>query len=57
MNFVPKVLIEVTCYFVFVLFLYRLYKLCPEVIQPYNMKNKDIYGRRYKIQETLYRGQ
>ena len=32
-------------------------KVCPEIIQPYNMKNRDIYWRRYKIQETLYIGQ
>ena len=29
------------------------YEVCPEGIQPYNMKNRDIYWR-YKIQETLY---
>ena len=29
----------------------------PEGIQPCNMKNRDIYWRRYKIQETLYIGQ
>ena len=28
--------------------------VCPEDIQPYNMKNRDIYWKRYKIQETLY---
>ena len=28
-----------------------------ESIQPCNMKNKDIYWRRYKMQETLYIGQ
>ena len=35
----------------------RLYEVCPEGIQPFNMKNRDIYWRRYKIQETLYRRQ
>ena len=34
-----------------------IYKVCPEGIQPCNMKNRDIYWRRYKIQETLYIGQ
>ena len=33
------------------------YEVCPEAIQPCNMKNRDIYWRRYKIQETLYIGQ
>ena len=33
------------------------YEVCPEVIQLCNMKNRDIYWRRYKIQETLYKGQ
>ena len=33
------------------------YMICPECIQPYTMKNRDIYRRRYKIQETLYIGQ
>ena len=27
--------------------------VCPEGIQPYNMKNRDIYWRRHMIQETL----
>ena len=31
--------------------------VCPEGIQPCNMKNGDIYWRIYKIQETLYIGQ
>ena len=31
--------------------------VCPESIQPCAMKNRDIYRRRYKIQETLYIGQ
>ena len=31
--------------------------VCPEHIQPYNMKNGGVYWRRYKIQETLYIGQ
>ena len=35
---------------------YLKYKVCPEGIQPSNMKNRDIYRRRYKIQETLYTG-
>ena len=34
-----------------------LCKVCPEVIQPYNMKNRSSYWRKYKIQETLYTGQ
>ena len=34
-----------------------IYKVCPEGVQPYNMENRDIYWRRYKIQETLYTGQ
>ena len=34
-----------------------LFEVCPEGIQPCNMKNRDIYWRRYKIQKTLYRGQ
>ena len=34
-----------------------LYNFCPEVTQSCNMKNRDIYWRRYKIQETLYIGQ
>ena len=33
------------------------YEICPEGIQPCNMNNRDIYWRRYKIQETLYIGQ
>ena len=36
---------------------YSLYEVCPEGIQPCNMKNGDIYWRRYKIQEILYTGQ
>ena len=32
-------------------------KFCIEGIQQCNMKNRDIYWRRYKIQETLYIGQ
>ena len=35
----------------------RLYKVCPESIHPCTRKNRDIYWRRYKIQETLYIGQ
>ena len=34
-----------------------IYIVCPEGIQTCNMKNRDIYWRRYKTQETLYRGQ
>ena len=30
---------------------------CPEGIQTCNMKNRDIYWRRYKIQKSLYIGQ
>ena len=30
-----------------------VYKVCPESIQPHTMKNRDIYWRRYKVQETL----
>ena len=33
-----------------------IYMVFPEGIQPYNMKKRDIYWRRYKIQETLYIG-
>ena len=36
---------------------YWIYEVCPEAIQPCNMKNRDIYWRRYKIQETSYTGQ
>ena len=32
-------------------------EVCPEGIQPCKMKNRDIYSRRYEIQETLYIGQ
>ena len=34
----------------------KVYEVCPEGIQPHNMKNRHIYWR-YKIQETLYKGQ
>ena len=34
-----------------------MYEVCPENSQPWAMKNRDIYWRRYKIQETLYIGQ
>ena len=34
-----------------------VYEVWPESIQPCNMKNRDIYWRRYKIKETLYIGQ
>ena len=30
---------------------------CPRSIHPYNMKNRNIYWRRYEIQERLYIGQ
>ena len=33
------------------------YEVCPESIQPCNMKNRDLYWRIYKVQETLYTGQ
>ena len=36
---------------------FKIYKICAEGIQPWKMKNTDIYWRRYKIQETLYVGQ
>ena len=35
----------------------KVYEDCPESIQPCNMKNRDIYWRRYKKPETLYIGQ
>ena len=35
----------------------QVYEVCWEGIQPYNIKNRDVYWRRYKIQETLYVGQ
>ena len=35
----------------------NIYEVCPEGIQPHNVKNSDIYWRRYKIQETSYIGQ
>ena len=31
-----------------------VYEVCPEGAQTCNMKNRDIYCRRYKAQETLY---
>ena len=34
-----------------------MHKVCPEGTEPCTMKNRDIYWRRYKIQETLYTGQ
>ena len=36
----------------------RIYKseVCLQSIQPWNIKNRDIYWKRYKIQETLYIG-
>ena len=37
--------------------IWYIYEIWSEVIQSCNMKNKDIYWRRYKIQETLYIGQ
>ena len=33
------------------------YEVYPEGIQPCDMKNRDIYWRRYKVQETVYIGQ
>ena len=33
-----------------------LYEVCPEGIQPCNVKNTDIYWRRCKIEKTLYIG-
>ena len=42
---------------VYITVIYYLYKVCPVGIQPYNMENRDIYWRKYKIQETLYIGQ
>ena len=30
------------------------HKVCPDSIQPCNMKKRDIYWRRYKLEETLY---
>ena len=35
----------------------KRYEVCPKGIQPCNMKNRDIYWRRYNVQETLYMGQ
>ena len=32
-------------------------RVCPEGIHSCNMKNRDIYWRRYKVQEPLYIGQ
>ena len=37
--------------------LWAINKVFPESIQPYNMKSRDIYLRRYKMEETLYIGQ
>ena len=37
--------------------IYWVYRVWPEDIQPCNMKNRDIYWRRYNVQETLYKGQ
>ena len=37
--------------------IYWMYEVCPEGIQSCNLKNRDIYEGRYKIQETLYIGQ
>ena len=34
-----------------------VYEVCPEGIQPCNMRNRDVYWGRYKIQETVYTGQ
>ena len=30
-----------------------VYKVCPEGIKPWNMKNRDTYWRRHKVQESL----
>ena len=38
-------------------YIHYIYEVCPEDIQPCNMKNRDIYCRKYKIQETLCIGQ
>ena len=35
--------------------MYYKNKVCPEDTQPCNMKNRDIYGKRYKMQETVHR--
>ena len=35
----------------------HIYKVCSKGIQPCNMKKRDIYLRKYKVQETLYIGQ
>ena len=32
----------------------RVYEVCPEGFHPRNMKNRNIYWRRYKMEETLY---
>ena len=34
-----------------------VYEVCPEGIQPCSIRNRMIYWRRYKIQETSYTGQ
>ena len=39
------------------IFSFHVHKVCPEGIQPCDMRNRGIYCRRYKIQETLYIGQ
>ena len=41
---------------IFTKYIYE-YEVCPESIQPYPMKERDIYWRRYKVWETLYTGQ
>ena len=38
-------------------YLSKAYEVCAEGIHPCNMENRDIYWRRYKIQEILYIGQ
>ena len=51
------------CVYIHIYICIRVYRCicmhegCPEGIQPCNMENRDIFWRRYKIQETLYTGQ
>ena len=44
-------------FFNYHLHIYMLYRVCPEDIQTFTMKNRDIYWRKYKRKETLYIGQ
>ena len=39
------------------LFHFWVFEISPESIQPCAMKNRDIYWKQFKIQETLYIGQ